>query len=67
MNSALAALGKPHLHIGAGIRNLAEGVYECRAGLDDRLAFVFIKTPPALYFFFLGDHAEIQQLIRSRR
>ena len=67
MNGALAAWGKPHLHAGAGIRRLTKTVFECRAGLDDRLAFVFIATPPELVFFFLGNHDEIQKLIRSLR
>jgi len=33
--------------------------------LDDRLAFVFIATPPELVFFFLGNHDAIQKLLRA--
>ena len=65
MNAVLAAWGQPHLHSGIGIRRLTKTVFECRVGLDDRLAFVFVATPPELVFFFLGDHDEIQRLIRS--
>jgi hypothetical protein len=67
MNQAVASWGKTHLHSGIGIRRLTKSIFECRAGLDDRLAFVFIATPPELVFFFIGNHDDIQRLIRSRR
>ena len=67
INAVIAAWRRPHLHSGAGIRRLTKTVFECRAGLDDRLVFVFIATPPELVFFFLGNHDEIQKLIRSLR
>lgn len=67
MNAVIAAWGKPHRHSGIGIRRLTRTVFECRVGLDERLAFVFIATPPELVFFFLGSHNEIQHLIRSLR
>ena len=50
-----------------GVRRLTKTVFECRVGLDYRLAFVFVAMPPELVFFFLGDHDEIQRLIRSMR
>jgi len=67
MNAVVAAWGKPHVHSGIGIRKLSKTVFECRVGLDDRLAFVFIVTPPELVFFYLGNHDEIQKLLRSMR
>ena len=67
MNAVVAAWGKPHLHTGAGIRRLTRTIFECRAGLHDRIAFLFIATPPELVFFFIGNHDEIQRLIRSAR
>jgi hypothetical protein len=67
MNAVLAAWGHPHLHSGISIRRLTKTIFECRVGLDERLAFVFIATPPELLFFFIGDHDEIQSLIRSMR
>lgn len=36
-------------------------------GLDQRLAFLFIATPPELVFFFIGNHDEIQRVLRSLR
>jgi hypothetical protein len=65
INRVLESWGRPHLHSGIGIRRLTRTIFECRIGLDDRLAFVFVATPPELVFFFLGNHAEIQKLIRS--
>jgi hypothetical protein len=67
MNDVVASWGQPHLHSGIGIRRLTKTVFECRVGLEERLAFVFITTPPELVFFFLGNHDEIQRLIRSLR
>ena len=67
MNAVLASWGQPHQHSGIGIRRLTKTIYECRLGLDERLAFVFIATPPELVFFFLGNHDEIRKLIRSIR
>jgi hypothetical protein len=65
INRVLESWGRPHLHSGIGIRRLTKTIFECRGGLDDRLAFVFIATPPELVFFFLGNHDEILKLIRS--
>jgi hypothetical protein len=67
MNAVRDGWGKPHLHSGIGIRRLTSTVFECRVGLDQRLAFVFVVTPPELVFFFIGNHDEIQRLIRSCR
>jgi len=67
MNAVREAWGRPHRHSGTGIRRLSRTVFECRIGLDQRLAFVFIATPPELVFFFLGTHDEIQSLLRSLR
>lgn len=67
MNQVGATWGKPHLHGGIGIRRLSKTLFECRVGLDQRLAFLFIATPPELVFFFIGNHDEIQKLLRSRK
>jgi hypothetical protein len=66
INRVLESWGRPHKHSGIGIRRLTKTIFECRIGLDDRLAFLFIATPPELVFFFLGNHDEIQRLIRSK-
>lgn len=67
INQVLESWGRPHGHSGIGIRRLTKTIFECRVGLDDWLAFVFIVTPPELVFFFIGNHDEIQKLIRSNR
>ena len=67
INRVLESWGRPHVHSGIGIRRLTKTIFECRVGLDDRLAFVFIATPAELVFFFIGNHDEIQKLIRSKR
>ncbi|MDB6117824.1 MAG: hypothetical protein JWO08_1605 [Verrucomicrobiaceae bacterium] len=67
MNAVQACWGKPHLHSGISIRSLTKTVFECRVGLDERLAFLFIATHPELVFFFIGNHDEVQKLIRSLR
>jgi hypothetical protein len=57
------AFGRPHVHSGLGIRKLKPGVFECRGNLD--LRFVFFDWPEALYVRFLGNHDEVQALLRS--
>lgn len=67
INGVLESWGRFHLHSGIGIRRLTKTIYECRVGLDDRLAFVFTASPAELVFFFIGNHDGIQKLIRSNR
>lgn len=65
--------GKPHLHVGLGIRDLAgeKHLYECRwagrnrGGLELRLVFKKLKgKPKALLFDFIGDHREVQRYLK---
>ena len=63
IESVRESWGHPHLHTGAGIRRLGEGLYECRMGLQKRLLFQAIG--PSLYFHFLGNHDEVQKFLRS--
>jgi hypothetical protein len=65
MNAVQESWGRPHVHTGISIRRLTKTIFECRVGLDERLAFLFIATPPELVFFFIGNHDEVQKLIRS--
>ena len=65
INRVLGAWGQPHAHAGIGIRRLTQSIFECRVGLKNRLTFVLVVTPPELVFFFLGNHDEIQKMIRS--
>ena len=55
--------GRPHVHSGVSIRKLGRSVFECRGNLD--LRFVFRDRPDSLYVRFLGNHDEIQSLLRS--
>ena len=61
--------GKPHMHSGAGIRDLSPkgsrvNVYECRIGRGLRL--VFTSEPgPALYFHMIGNHDEVRRFLKS--
>jgi len=57
--------GRPHLHSGLDVRKLLPGVFECRGTIS--LRFVFRDTPDAVIIVFLGNHDEVQTLIRSRR
>ena len=59
------AFGRPHVHSGLGLRKLLPGVFECRGTIS--LRFVFRDTPDAVIVVFLGNHDEVQTLIRSRR
>jgi hypothetical protein len=50
INRVLESWGHPHAHSGIGIRRLTKTIFECRVGLDERLAFLFMATPPELVF-----------------
>jgi mRNA-degrading endonuclease RelE of RelBE toxin-antitoxin system len=55
--------GKPHFHSGLGIRRLRRNYFECRAGLDIRLAFRAERG--ILTFCAAGDHEAIQNLLKG--
>ena len=57
--------GRPHVHGGVGIRKLGGHLFECRGNLA--LRFIFLDRPDSLYVRLLGDHAEVQQFLRSGR
>ena len=60
--------GKPHQHHGLGIRDLGNGLYECRSGLDVRLVFMKdgATTPPTLYFDMIGSHADVRRYLKRQ-
>ena len=62
---AAAGFGFPHQHAGLGLRGLALGFYECRAGLNLRL--VFERDGPDLIFTFAGTHDEVRAFLKNRR
>lgn len=55
--------GRPHVHSGVGIRKLDRKLFECRANLS--LRFVFLDRESDLYVSFLGNHDEVQVLLRT--
>ena len=55
--------GRPHVHSGVGIRKLGRNLFECRGNLD--LRFVFQDRPGSLYVRLLGNHNEVQALLRN--
>ena len=59
----MEVFGQPHRHSGIGIRKLGDRLFECRGNLA--LRFLFENRPEDLFVFFLGSHAEVQQLLRS--
>jgi hypothetical protein len=54
--------GRPHAHSGLGIRKLGHKLFECRASLASR--FIFQDRPTDLFVSFLGNHNEIEALLR---
>ena len=63
IDATAAAWGHPHAHAGAGIRRLKRNAFESRAGLHIRL--LFFAEPGRLIFHGLGNHDDIQNLIKS--
>ena len=55
--------GRPPVHSGVSIRKLGRSLFECRGNPD--LRFVFQDRPDCLYVRCLGNHDEIQSLLRS--
>jgi mRNA-degrading endonuclease RelE of RelBE toxin-antitoxin system len=61
--------GKPHLHSGAGIRDLSPkgsqiNVYECRIGRGLRLIFT-LESASVLYFHTIGNHDHVRRFLKS--
>lgn len=71
IRNAQENFGKPHLHSGAGIRDLSPSgkrlhVYECRVSRPLRIVFT-LERPSLLYFHMIGTHDEVQRFLRSFR
>ena len=63
------SFGRPHLHAGIGIRDLAPKrsrypVYECRVSRPIRLVFT-VMDKSTLYFHIMGTHDDVQRFLRS--
>ena len=59
------AFGRPHLHAGLSIRKLRPNLFECRGTIDLRI--LFKSLPEQLLVCFLGNHNEVQQVLRNGR
>jgi len=57
------SLGEPHRHSGLGVRKLAGGYFEMRAGLDLRLIFKIELA--AVIFVFAGTHDEVRRFLKQ--
>jgi hypothetical protein len=57
------AFGRPHEHLGLGIRKLRPHLFECRAGLGLRL--LFRDCDAGVECFFVGTHDQVQAFLRS--
>ena len=65
IETLVETFGNPHVHSGIGIRKLGPGLFECRADLKQRL--LFRDRPDGMDLFFIGNHDEVQALLRSQR
>ena len=63
IDATRGGFGKPHLHSGLSIRRLRQNYFECRVGLNIRLAFRVERN--RMIFVAAGDHDEIRKLIRA--
>jgi len=57
--------GNPHRHGGLGLRKLAGGLWECRAGLKWRI--VLIQDPDRLRAYDLMDHDQLRAWLKGRK
>lgn len=57
-------IGKPHLHVGIGVRKIhPTGIFEARLGLGLRLIFAVAKNEIILHR--LGSHDTIQKYLKN--
>lgn len=59
----IEGFGQPHTHSGLGIRKLGNKLFEARA--TRALRFIFQDRPADLFVAFLGDHDDVNALLRS--
>ena len=57
--------GKPHQHVGLGLRKMQHGYYEVRLSLGQRL--VFEDKGDALHFKVIGNHDEVRRFLKGLR
>lgn len=59
------AFGRPYVHSGLGIRKLGDKIFECRGNVA--LRSIFQDRPSELFISFLGNHDEVQALLKTRK
>ncbi|HBH96969.1 MAG TPA: hypothetical protein DDX89_04140 [Candidatus Omnitrophica bacterium] len=59
----VAAFETGQVPIGLGLKQLRQGLWECRAGLSDRI--LFFRHRDAVEFLLAGNHDAITQALRS--
>ena len=63
LTELLANFGRPHTHVGGGVRPLVPPVYELRA--SRALRIVFVRYGDVLRVDFVGDHAAVRRNLRG--
>ena len=59
----VAAFETGQVPVGLGLKQLRPGLWECRAGLSDRV--LFFRHRDAVEFLLAGDHEEITRALRT--
>ena len=59
----VAAFETGQVPVGLGLKQLRPGLWECRAGLSDRV--LFYRTRDAVEFLLAGNHDEIKRFLRA--
>lgn len=58
------AFGKPHDHLGLGIRKLRDSYFEFRVGSGQRIIFKLTSSNHAV-LAFIGSHDDIRRFLRG--
>ena len=59
----VAAFETGQVPMGLGLKQLRSGLWECRAGLSDRI--LFYRHRDAVEFLLAGNHEEIKRALRT--
>ena len=62
MLTALFETGE--MPVGLGLKQLARGIWEVRAGLGERI--LFVKNADLVEFVLIGSHDEIRRFLKER-
>ena len=59
----VAAFETGQVPVGLGLKRLRSGLWECRAGLSERV--LFFRHRDAVEFLLAGNHEEIKRALRN--